>query len=76
MCFSGALAWYTGVSAWENYSMGDTILGAIAVLTWPARVMIPIGMFFLTLRFLTQLIRLLKEDSLIEERHEAQHEEL
>ncbi|NOD85902.1 MULTISPECIES: TRAP transporter small permease [Roseobacteraceae] len=74
--FIAALTWYTGVSAWKNYSMGDTILGAIAVVTWPARIMIPIGLFFLAARFLKQFYQLVFQDSLIEERHEPQHEEV
>ncbi|WP_168798056.1 TRAP transporter small permease [Pacificoceanicola onchidii] len=74
--FTAALTWFTGVSAWENYTMGDTILGAIAVLTWPARIMIPIGLFFLAARFLKQLGQLVFQDSLIEDRHEALHEEV
>lgn len=74
--FFAALTWFTGVSAWENYAMGDTILGAIAVLTWPARIMIPIGLFFLSARLLNQLVMLVFWNSLIEERHEAQIEEV
>lgn len=76
LLFFAGLTWYTGVSAWENYSMGDTILGAIAVFTWPARIMIPIGMFFLSFRFLSQLVELVVQDVLIEERHAAPLEEI
>lgn len=65
--FFGALTWYSAVTAWENYQLNDTILGAIQVVTWPARVMIPIGFFFLTLRMATQLYGLLVRDELIEE---------
>ena len=65
--FFAALTWYSAVTAWENYQLNDTILGAIQVVTWPARVMIPIGFFFLTLRMLVQLYGLIARDELIEE---------
>ena len=62
-----ALTWYSGVSAWENYLLGDTILGAIQVETWPARAGIPIGCGMLALRLLVQLSRLLRHGELYEE---------
>ena len=65
--FFAVLSWYTAVSAWENYALNDTILGAIQVVTWPARAMIPIGLFFLFLRMLVQLTAVLTRDELIEE---------
>lgn len=65
--FFGALAWYSAVTAWENYQFGDTILGAIQVFTWPARIMIPIGFLFLTLRMAVQLYGLITRDELIED---------
>ena len=66
--FFGALAWTSGVSAWTNYSMGDTILGIVEVKTWWARAGIPVGLALFSLRFLTQLCRLLATDELLEER--------
>ena len=65
--FFAALTWYSAVTAWENYHLNDTILGAIQVVTWPARIMIPIGFLFLTLRMLVQLYGLISRDELIEE---------
>lgn len=69
--FFGALTWYSAVTAWENYQLNDTILGAIQVVTWPARIMIPVGFLFLTLRMAVQLYGLLAHDKLIEDTDEA-----
>ena len=46
----------TAVWSWE---MHDTILGAIAIVTWPSRVVVPIGTGLLCLRLLVQLWQLL-----------------
>ncbi len=73
--FFGALTWYSAVTAWENYQFNDTILGAIQVVTWPARIMIPIGFLFLTLRMVVQLYAIFARDELIEEGVEAAPQE-
>lgn len=62
-----ALTWYTAKSAWFNYQMGDTMLGAIQVKTWPSRVGVPVGCGIFALRFLAQLIGLVKRGELYEE---------
>ena len=67
LVFAAALTWYTAVSTWENYVLGDTILGAISVVTWPSRLTISIGFLVLSLRFLVQLMNLVILDTLIEE---------
>jgi TRAP-type C4-dicarboxylate transport system permease small subunit len=69
--FFAALTWYSAVTAWENYHLNDTILGAIQVVTWPARIMIPIGFLFLTLRMAVQLWDLVSKDELVEEHAET-----
>lgn len=61
------ITWVSAQSAWFNFQAGDTILGAIPVLTWPSRVVIPIGSGLLSLRFLVQLVRLIRRGQLYEE---------
>ena len=65
--FASTLTWYTAASTWDNYVLGDTILGAISVVTWPSRLTISIGFLVLSLRFLIQLVNLVFQDKLIEE---------
>ena len=65
--FASTLTWYTAASAWGNYVLGDTILGAISVVTWPSRMTIAIGFLALSLRFMVQLMNLVIQDKLIEE---------
>lgn len=61
------LTWYTAQSTWFNYQMGDTMLGSIQVVTWPSRVGVPVGCGMFALRFLTQLIGVVKKGALYEE---------
>lgn len=61
------VTWYSATSAHFNYVIGDTILGAIPVLTWPSRFGVPVGTGLLSLRLLLQFIRLVKEGELFEE---------
>lgn len=65
--FFAALTWTSAVSAWSNYTMGDTILGIVEVKTWWARAGMPVGLALLSLRFLIQLIGVIAEDELLEE---------
>ena len=67
LLFAATLTWYTAAITWDNYVLGDTILGAISVVTWPSRLTISIGFLILALRFLIQLMNLLILDKLIEE---------
>ena len=67
LLFAATLAWYTAAITWDNYVLGDTILGAISVVTWPSRLTISIGFLVLALRFLIQLLNLVILDKLIEE---------
>lgn len=62
-----ALTWYTAKSTWVNYRLGDTMLGAIQVVTWPSRVAVPIGCGALALRLMVQIARLLRRGELYEE---------
>lgn len=65
--FFGALTWTSGVSAWSNFLLGDTVLGIVEVKTWWARAGIPVGLALFTARFLLQLINLFKNNVLLEE---------
>ena len=67
LVFAATLTWYSAAITWDNYVLGDTILGAIAVVTWPSRMTISIGFLVLSLRFLIQLTNLVVLDKLIEE---------
>lgn len=62
-----ALTWYTAKSAWVNYLLGDTMLGAVQVVTWPSRVGVPVGCGVLALRLLVQIVRLVRRGELYEE---------
>ncbi len=66
--FFAALTWTSGVSAWSNYVLGDTVLGVIQVTTWWARAGVPVGCAMLALRFLTQFLRLATSGELYEEK--------
>ena len=65
--FFTALTWTSGVSAWSNYVLGDTVLGTIQIETWWARAGVPVGCAMLALRFLTQFLRLATSGELYEE---------
>lgn len=65
--FFAAITWASAVSTWENYVLGDTILGVIEVKTWWARASVPIGCAFFSLRFLTQFCCLVTSGDLYEE---------
>jgi len=61
------LTWYTAKSAWVNFLLGDTMLGAIQVKTWPSRVGVPVGCGMFALRVFVQLVRLMRTGELYEE---------
>lgn len=65
--FFAAITWTSAVSTWNNYVLGDTVLGAIEVKTWWARAGVPAGCALFSLRFLTQLCCLLTSGELYEE---------
>ena len=65
--FFAGITWTSGVSTWNNYVLGDTVLGAIEVKTWWARAGVPAGCALFSLRFLTQLCRLVVTGELYEE---------
>ncbi len=67
LLFFAALTWTSGVSAWSNYALGDTVLGTIEIQTWWARAGVPVGCALLALRFLTQFLRLVTRGELYEE---------
>lgn len=63
----GIITWFSAITTVWAWQTGDTILGAMQVLTWPSRVFVPLGTGALFLRLLVQLIRLLRRGELIEE---------
>ena len=65
--FFAAITWTSAVSTWNNYVMGDTMLGAIEIHTWWARAGVPAGCALFSLRFLTQLCCLVTSGELYEE---------
>jgi TRAP-type C4-dicarboxylate transport system permease small subunit len=65
--FFAAITWTSAVSTWDNYVLGDTVLGVIEVHTWWARAGVPVGCGFISLRFLTQLCSLVTSGELYEE---------
>jgi TRAP-type C4-dicarboxylate transport system permease small subunit len=65
--FFAALTWTSAISTWDNYVLGDTVLGAIEVHTWWARAGVPAGCALFSLRFLTQLCCLVASGELYEE---------
>ena len=65
--FFAIITWTSAVSTWNNYVLGDTVLGAIEVKTWWARAGVPAGCALFSLRFLTQLCCLLTSGELYEE---------
>ena len=52
--FFAAITWTSAVSTWNNFVMGDTMLGAIEIHTWWARAGVPAGCALFSLRFFTQ----------------------
>ena len=65
--FFAAITWTSAVSTWNNFVMGDTMLGAIEIHTWWARAGVPAGCALFSLRFLTQLCCLVTSGELYEE---------
>jgi TRAP-type C4-dicarboxylate transport system permease small subunit len=63
----GTLTYFGAESALFAQKIGDTLLGAIQVITWPSRVGVPIGFGVLALRFLAQLIGIIRRGELLEE---------
>ena len=71
--FFAAITWTSAVSTWNNYVMGDTMLGAIEIHTWWARAGVPAGCAMFPLRFLTQLCCLMTSGELYEETAERDY---
>lgn len=61
------LTFFSAESAFFAYKIHDTLLGAIQVITWPSRIGVPVGIGLLALRFLAQLIGIIKRGELLEE---------
>ncbi len=54
------ITWRGAIEANWARMMGDTILGAIEIETWPSRMAVPVGAGLLSLRLLVQLVRLVR----------------
>ena len=65
--FFAAITWTSAVSTWNNFVMGDTMLGAIEIHTWWARAGVPAGCAMFSLRFFTQFCCLVTSGELYEE---------
>jgi len=52
------LSWSTLVNTMWAYGAGDTIVGAIMLETWWARMAMPIGLMVVTVRLMVQLVQL------------------
>ena len=65
--FFAAITWTSAVSTWNNFVMGDTMLGAIEIHTWWARAGVPAGCALFSLRFFTQFCCLVTSGELYEE---------
>ena len=65
--FFAAITWTSAISTWNNFVMGDTVLGAIEIKTWWARAGVPAGCALFSLRFFAQLCCLLTNGELYEE---------
>jgi len=50
------LAWRSTINTAEAYHIGDVILGAIPIKTWPSRMVVPIGSGLMSLRLLVQIV--------------------
>lgn len=67
----GIITWYSAITAVWAWQTGDTILGAMQVLTWPSRVFVPVGAGLLSLRLLVQLVRLARGREVFEKVEET-----
>lgn len=47
--YFGALTWLSAEDAWESMLEGDTEMGQLSLLIWPARFILPVGMGVLTM---------------------------
>jgi len=54
------VTWQAAISTAWALKMGDTILGAIQVKTWPPRLAVAVGTGLLCLRIFVQLVRLVR----------------
>jgi TRAP-type C4-dicarboxylate transport system permease small subunit len=41
--YFAVLAWRSGIVAWEKLRIGEYEMGAVALPTWPSRMLVPIG---------------------------------
>ncbi len=51
----GLLAWRGGEAFWASLSTGEYRWGLISIPLWPARLMIPVGVSVLCLRFIAEI---------------------
>ena len=55
------MAWQSAINTAWAIQNGDTIMGAIQIRTWPARLTVPIGAGLISLRLLVQLVQLVRK---------------
>lgn len=63
--YFGALAWSTGIDAYEKYEVGEIALGNSQITVWPTRFYLPIGCGLLVLILLNKARRLLVGDNTV-----------
>jgi TRAP-type C4-dicarboxylate transport system permease small subunit len=61
--YFGALAWTTGIDAFEKYQVGEIALGNSQITIWPTRFYLPIGCGLMVLVLLNKARRLFAGDS-------------
>ncbi|MFC1917888.1 TRAP transporter small permease subunit [Chloroflexota bacterium] len=49
------ITWQGAKSTWIAFSTGDTSMSIVPIVTWPARLIVPVGCFFLCIRFIRQI---------------------
>jgi TRAP-type C4-dicarboxylate transport system permease small subunit len=50
------LVWQGTIAFWESFTTGEYRWGVVRIPLWQARLMVPLGIFFLCLRFLWEII--------------------
>jgi TRAP-type mannitol/chloroaromatic compound transport system permease small subunit len=53
----GVLAWRGGGALWSSIETGEYRWGLISIPLWPARLMIPLGVSALCLKFIAEIVR-------------------
>jgi TRAP-type C4-dicarboxylate transport system permease small subunit len=54
------LAWRSGIVAWDKFRVGEYEMGAVALPTWPSRLIVPIGAAAIAAVLLVKTIELVR----------------